>query len=104
MIAAEETTADAQTPTTIALMANVLKGDTGTIAKRTKETGIQGKVDGAVDRAAPSMAAANTGAAVGTGAGSGGDQGVNIAAAKVIDLVRRTIGITRMIVKAGTAA
>jgi len=60
MIAAEETTAGAQTPTTIALMANVLKGDTDTIAKRTKETGIQGKVDGAVARAAANTAAANT--------------------------------------------
>ena len=57
MIAANATTVVAQSPTTIGLMANGLKAATGTVAMRTKEKDIHGKVDGADS---PIAAAVNT--------------------------------------------
>ena len=95
MIAANGTTAVAQNPTTIALLTNGLKAAIAMVAMRAKVKGMQGKVDGVVN----------------TAAGLNREGAVNIVpvakaiarVVKVIDPVRKTIWITRMIVKADTA-
>ena len=57
MIAAKGITVVAQTPTTIGRMVNGLKAATGTVAMRTKEKDIQGKVDGVDSQVAVATAA-----------------------------------------------
>ena len=116
MTAAGGITAVAQTPITIALIANGLKAAPVTVAMKTNKTGMNGKVDGAANTAAAVMVvvgrkvAVNTAAdndnmaAVNTAAAHSRDREVNIAVAKAIVRDRKTIGTTPMIAKADTAA
>ena len=123
MIAANENMVVAQIPTTIALMANGLKAAIGTVAMRTKEKDIQGKIDGVspvaadtpavntvtaadpvvANTAAVSMAAVSM-AAVSTVVALSRDREVNTAVVKAIVPALKMTGITPMTAKADTAA
>ena len=70
-IAANGITAVAQTPTTIALIANGLKAAPVTVAMRTNKKDMDGKVDGAANRAAVVMVAVVRVVAVNTVAAKG---------------------------------
>ena len=114
MIAANENMVVAQIPTTIALMANGLKAAIGTVAMRTKEKDIQGKIDGVDSPVAADIAKVNTvtaadpvgasTAAANTAVALSRDREVNTAVVKAIVPALKMTGTTPTTAKADTAA